>query len=532
MTESSYMGLTIGPIYNTLLQVRRTRAVWAASYFFSWFIKQVVDRSKKAGLSIILPYSEKIYAGSFGAGLYADRVYFDLKGSAKSELELILNQILDELSEDISKHTGKDKKDILHYLHEYLNLHITESHISNKDEILYKLNDDLDQKELFTNAPLHNEDNFLLEYLDTPLSVFTRLAEDAFGKSRGLRFKCIAEIATGTLRGLNTLQYDIIAQATLSNKKSKSEDIDFIDAVQNNEDLSGFLKPHHKYYTVLYADGDNIGNLLKKISHDFSALQTFSRHLFDFGLRAEQVIRNFGGCAIYLGGEDILAFLPLAYSPEANAYTHNLLDLIHLLDVEFEETLGRYAKEINVNPPSLSYGLMSAYVKFPLKEAMHTAHGLLEELKNNKLKFPGKNTIGWRLQKHSGQYLQCFIDKTKTCSWSALRSITIEYTKEIDYDQTKKEPENARLLSGVIHRLQDPLFTDVFYLAVREERLEPFFNNFFNEGIHKTTGTEKFLTDLRGLSEKVFNDYPDNEDAIKILFTVLRYIHFINSNRE
>ena len=74
----------------------------------------------------------------------------------------------------------------------------------------------------------------------------------------------------------------------------------------------------------------------------------------------------------------------------------------------------------------------------------------------------------------------------------------------------------------------------VFRAAARENRLESFFENFFDEKIHQGEENPKnvFLQKVRKFSEMVFNDYPDDQTCRDIIFTILRFIHFINSTRE
>jgi hypothetical protein len=72
-------------------------------------------------------------------------------------------------------------------------------------------------------------------------------------------------------------------------------------------------------------------------------------------------------------------------------------------------------------------------------------------------------------------------------------------------------------------------------LSSKGKRLEAIFENFFNEGIHKGDDNPRneFLKKVRELSEKVFDDYPeDNKKCKDILFMVLRFIHFVNSEKE
>ncbi|HAQ37590.1 MAG TPA: hypothetical protein DCQ58_03695 [Saprospirales bacterium] len=526
-----YLALTIGPIYETFVQTKKTRAVWAASYFFSWFMKQLTIQTNKAGFKILMPAlngKDIVFVSNHGSGLYADRIYFELSEKTKKELEDIVRSLISDVAKNIDE---KNRENIDNYLSQYLNIHIVELE-EKKEKVLKTLNDRLDQKELAQNYAFENETNYLLQFFEQKINE-SFLAEDAFSDKKNKRkFLSIPEIATTTLFRTGDKVNYIEAVRESFNKK---EDIQLMDVLkERNFDIL----PYHKYYAVLYADGDYIGkNILmhKDVASDFDKLRGFSEQIFKFGQQAEAKIAQYGGNGIYLGGEDILAFLPIACINEAKTEnekeTHTIFNLIHELDISFDNTVGTFAKKNNLTPPTLSYGIMISYVKHPLREAMQIAHDLMEY--NAKEKHC-KNAVAMRFQKHSGQYMQCCIEKSKFCSWNNIKELVKEYTIKINDSNKEPRKSNADLLSGVIHRLKDDMYFEVFACAARENRLEPFFENFFDEKVHKDVDNpkNKFLKHIRELSEKVFNDYPDNQQCRDILFTVLRYVHFINSDKD
>ena len=565
---NNYLALTIGPIYETFAQAKRTRAVWAASYFFSYFIKQLTFRTKVAGFKILMPYSgsnpvaagvvpdykDITYQSEFGSGLYADRIYFEPNEKTKIELEKIVADLIGEIADIIKpkdnpseKTTGKKKAES--FLKQYLNVHILEAAIDNKESVLNTLNDLLDQQELRQNYMFEMDSNYLLDFFESKDVSKSKLADDAFGPDRNngeRKFLSIPEIATTTLyRTGDKNDYN-----RSLHKDFKNEDTDLLDELKKNKFK---ILPYHKYYAVLYADGDNIGTLLKKVSGDFDALKEFSNQLLCFGLKAEKAIANYGGNGIYLGGEDILAFLPMACIKEDGSRSQTIFNVVQSLDDCFAETIGAYAITKEVDPPTLSFGIALSYLKHPLKESMHEAHYLMDEVAKKR---PCKNSIGLRFEKHSGQRMECCIEKSKTCSWNYIKAFVEEYTKDISNETETKT--KADLLSGVIHRMKDEVFFTVFCAAAREpkyegvdavkspktvefglvakeKRLVPFFENFFDEKVHQGDDNPKniFLQKVRELTEKVFDDYPNDDKTCRdIIHTVLRFIHFINSTRE
>lgn len=521
--NKTYIALTTGPIYGTFSQVKRTRAVWASSYLFSWLTKRIVAETKTEGFDIRLPYPEPVQS-IHGSGMYADRVYYvgdDTHNKAK--LQGIVDTIIKELADDMDE-------DDFDFLKKYINVHIIETPFKDGDTIdaypLDRINQMLDHKELQQNYVFEIEDNPLLVYLEQKLNDknekgdYYLLKKDAFNNDTDRKFRSISEIATTTLERVDSLNI----YRTAVQKTFKKEDLDLIDELKNKGLL---ILPHLKYYAVIYADGDNIGQVLEASQSNKQDLLEFSNQLFEFAKKAEQTIADYGGNGIYLGGEDILAFAPIAcVDKDDTSKTKTIFDLIQGLDADFKATLGTFAASNGVAEPTLSYGIMMSYFKHPLKEAMKYAHELMDYKAK---KMPNKNSIGICLQKHSGQRIECVMDKNNSNSYNEITELIASHTSST--------LGNNEFLASMMHRLNDEMFFDLYAIAVdadiragNTERLDAFFDNFFNEDVHRANDT--FLRTLKGFSRKIIIDYNGREDRKNILFTTLRYIHFINSTND
>lgn len=522
---SKYLSLTIGPIYNTFYQARETRTVWAASYFFSWFIKQVLIKAKEEqnDFHVFLPYSDLIALSQWGSGLYADRIYFvENEKTTKKKLSNILEEIKNSIAQDIFDliDDKPQKVEIIkNFLDDYLNLHIAE--VETDKLVLKTINGILDHLELKQNFAFRYDRNYLIEYLDLKVSEGSIIAEDAFGgQLKNRRFRSIPEISTTTLERLHKNKYNEIVYGSF-----KTE-IDLIDHLANDKTIKEDFRQYQKYYAVLYADGDNISQLLESTNDEEAKLHEFSKQLLAFGKLAEGKIVDYGGNGIYLGGEDVLTFAPMACISKDKTALKTIFNLIDDLDQCFAATVGQFAEKQGVLPlPTLSYGIMISYVKHPLKESINMAHHLMDTAKD-KRKFPNKNTIGLRFQKHSGQYMECFIEKSKANSKKSIDDFVNKYTK----NPLKEKQEN--ILSGVIQRFRDDLFFATFSLAAKDQHLLAFFTNFFDEKVHLETEKSLFLNDVRLLSESIFAEYSDSEACRKILFTILRIVQFINQKKD
>jgi len=422
------------------------------------------------------------------------------------------------------------------------------------------LNNLLDNKELKVNYSFEISNNPLLEYLETGIHESDLITKDAFDDPAKKRFRSIPEISSTSLERQDKIAYaqllrqeweleKNVRKARETGKPDNSKQkFDLLEELKKSDAFKDSFRPYHKYFGVLYADGDNISALLHKVAGESSALLKFSKLLLDFAKEAEKSIVEYGGNGIYLGGEDILAFIPLACKNKQSNELQTIFSLIDKLDVHFYNTLGKYAEEMGVIVPTLSYGIMISYVKHPLKESMHIAHRLLDD---SKKEHPNKNTIGLRFQKHSGQVTECFIERTtdKLNSWEKIKTYTEKYTQNI------LNEKQTDLLNSVIHRINDNIFYSTFTGAAKANRLDSFFANFFDEDLHKIAEKDAYLREVRKLAEIILSEYgyddsdkqisdkqksdkknPDkkkyNTDSRSVLFTVLRLVQFINSEKE
>ncbi|ABF45264.1 CRISPR-associated protein, Cmr2 family [Deinococcus geothermalis DSM 11300] len=69
-------------------------------------------------------------------------------------------------------------------------------------------------------------------------------------------------------------------------------------------------QPASAYYAILVADGDSMGALLS--AHDSEAAHhELSRRLDEFARQARRIVQKHDGQAVFAGGDDVLAFLPV-----------------------------------------------------------------------------------------------------------------------------------------------------------------------------------------------------------------------------
>ena len=109
------------------------------------------------------------------------------------------------------------------------------------------------------------------------------------------------------------------------------------------------------YGVLLLADGDRMGELLDK-AQDQATHKDITRALSGFAQGVPDIVRQYSGHAIYAGGDDVLAFVPLNQSYAC----------AKRLSEAFESSLKDVAAILNAKPPTLSVGLAIAHIMQPL----------------------------------------------------------------------------------------------------------------------------------------------------------------------
>lgn len=541
MDTKTYTAITIGPIFKTIIEAKRTRAVWAASYYFSWFVRRILEETLDANMQVFLPdtsgvtknnYRHHGIKGDYGAGLYADRLYFINDENTNKKK---LREIVQNLYTEIAIHLNIQES----FIKDYMNVHIIEKTITNADLVndfpLAILNDALDNSELHQNFNFKFNTNPLQVLFNSKTNQGNFLAVDAFGSNNQRIFKSVGEIATASFSRDDKYKKKY-HDAVIRDLKSEGE----VDLIEELKKANIPILPVHKYFAVIYADGDNIGTLLKKVNEKNKDVKDFSKSIFDFGLKAEKTIADYGGSGIYLGGEDVLAFAPIVCLNESNSSKQStVFDLIQKLDEDFKETVQKYAKEQDVPIPTLSFGLMIAYYKHPLKEIMSGAYECLEDVK----KTSKKNGIKVLFQKHSGQRFECLIDKNIKNSTKQAYTIIQNYCQTpvqlvANTGNSKSQANTSNktddILSSIIQKFRDDIFIKLFAEAAKEGELAYLFENSFNEKIHTAPNNPKadFLDKVKELAEIMYAEYTDKDLAINSIFTLLRFIHFVNSKKD
>ena len=172
------------------------------------------------------------------------------------------------------------------------------------------------------------------------------------------------------------------------------------------------------YAAVLKADGDRMGRLL---GHANNADQSrdISRALHRFASDVAGKVREHRGHAIYAGGDDVLALVPLS----------NALECARSLAESFAVVLGETASKVKLPDgewPTLSVGLGIGHVLEPLGALRARATQAEHDAKGNDSETP-RNALAIRLGIRSGMEI-CWRDQWQnTDAFTALNRFTAAY---------------------------------------------------------------------------------------------------------
>lgn len=150
------------------------------------------------------------------------------------------------------------------------------------------------------------------------------------------------------------------------------------------------------YAVVLKADGDKMGELLSK-ANDSEESRQISRCLHTFASDVRTIVRKHRGHAIYAGGDDVLAMLPL----------YRALDCAKELASVFAKTMQPIAIQLGVpeaDQPSLSVGLGIGHILDPLGRHRERAASAEHLAKGNDQARP-RNALAIQLGPRSGAEL-------------------------------------------------------------------------------------------------------------------------------
>lgn len=479
-----YTAITIGPIFKTIQKARSSKAIWSASYLFSYIMEKIYSKVKAelGKEAILLPSYNPEDVQSLKVGVFPDRIMFE--GEFK-DFDQLKSDIIDDLSDNICKDLKEDKVAIKRFLENYLTINQVQKDFSKEDAVVMELNQLLDTSELNRWANPYANQEFLERFF---------------------------EITT----------YNFLTKKTIYNffieKVFKGQPVPSL-----KEIIAGSEKEN--YIAIVQADGDNFGRFISKLTKK-EQIQKVSQCLFTFSTKAAEIVEKNGGVPIYVGGDDLLFFIPVAMQKDNGK--QSVLEVLYQLDELFENEVVKPLNAISSDASqlTLSYGVNISYYKFPMDQALSNAGSLLFQKAKG---YTDKNTIALRVTKHSGQVFELMIHKNKSQLVAKVKNLL-----------SKSKVEN-KFISGFMYKLGplSPIIKAVALSDNIEERFEAFFENYFDEKEHAKSLENGFLRDVRDLMVDIYTEFPKkgNEEEqhqknLNLIYALLRYDQFINTKTE
>ncbi len=550
-----YTALTLGPIGKTLQKARSTKGIWAASYLFSYLMREIIKKAEITNEEVILPYYEKKdLTENFEVGLFPDKLI--IKGEWQS-LNYCIDSVVEELAIKVSKDTGREEKDVILFFKEYLSIHVLSVELSENENVIIKINSLLDTAELKQRALKGADNDFLQQFFEeTYYNFFVREEFDRYEINKdNKRFPSTIEIANSALKDVDEKQFRYYVN-TLVNDNKKPDEADsqqvFIDKIKSDPEFKLTYRNYQKYIAVVQADGDNTGEFIKQLYTEpekEKLIERFSKHLLQFGKKSVAKIKEYRGTPIYAGGDDLLFFCPLAHSSLSDKEVNlskTIFTLIDEIDEVFnslftdDEVFKEIIKKVE-KKPAISYGISVSYYKFPLNEALGEA---IKQLFYTAKKTDKKNAVSFAVLKHSGQFFGTTFHKN-AASYK-------EYTKLL-----REHLPNEELIRGVAHKLepQKALLCSIGKEDVVEKRniiFDNFFLNNFDESVHRKKQHKEelipFLENLKHFVKDVYsenqvkkclfeddNDEKENDQNkynLGKIYAALRFIEFLNNKED
>jgi len=548
------IGITIGPITDTLLNMQRTRMVWAASYFFSYLAEEICKELPPAlRANLIVPSEDFVresVRGKYGEGRFTDRIY--LKANSAHDLDIIrstIDSVLEKTATSIQEHIvdtkfGYDdfkggfptKLKVLDALKRKFYIYIVEAEANGLNFPIEEINKVAGSTEYrVVYDPDSDYDpiaHFLYRVNKRKKGKLSFLMQHSQSIIENARFKSLIEIAATGLSIVNKAEFNKIVQEKIITPESSEEDTgsedDYESIIGKFKDSFKEFRNYHKYIAVVMADGDGMNTKVKDSFDDSTVLEKLTTDLSEFCTEGVEKGVNYGAEPVFAGGDDLFFFAPVAALQTGTPpKLKSVFDMILDIEKEFKTKL---------HDSTLSWGIAIGYYKHPLKDFVKIADDNL----NNKAKAAKKNKIAVSFQKHSGQRIDFIIDKNNG-NWEKILQTIHELINIPDNEHGK----NEQLMSGIIHELNDPTFAHLLdrstsfsegvgsELESAQKNCLVFLENMFNEPIHKTCEGKKFLKLISDLSVQCKDkDSSGNSSKFSQLYGLLRIVHFILSKDE
>lgn len=460
-----YYGITIGPVFNTLSLSTKPAGLWCGSYLFSYLTRKLCEAFVRSGISpedFMSPYVEAVYEKGTaevqqkikGVGLYHDRIVFRADDRTMEEISDIADRVKRELSSRIAEAAQRVSDE--EFIRTYLQIHIVCRELEDEVNPVLELAGYLDASELMYN--------FNQDYVSNPLvDLFDKDREDGRSAAELLKKSFLVRDCGGEWPLLEKDSSDIMSMKDIAGVCAEKKSF-----------------RQSKYCAIVKADGDYMTGVLKGLTDKEKpgTIRGFSGCCLEYEVKAAEEIKKYGAVNIYAGGDDLMFLAPLT-----GVDGRSLFELLKTIRGIFEEAYRPYRTEQGY--PTLSFGVVIHYYKFPLYEwANEAEHALQCGAKS----IPGKDFLAVRWIKHSGKEGVLAFEKIDK---SGLYDKFLELLNTVQQMDTSDAAEV--FLSSIPQKIR--IFQTLFRQALvcGNHSMEYFMCNTFDSSIHKKDEIERCL---------------------------------------
>ncbi|MFW5803707.1 MAG: Cas10/Cmr2 second palm domain-containing protein [bacterium] len=477
MNNKKYIGVTIGPIYQTFSKARKLKEFWCVSYLFSHIMKLITKKVYDKKYSIILPtINDTNIFHEKRVGLFPDWLIFESSNNAYNNMSTYILEAIQETSKLLS---ASKSKQVYDFLCDYLKIYYIELSVPFHENPNVFIGEKLHQIELHNPIPS-------MDFVDHLYQIFDEIDKSSLYEEHYLE------------NGKNLHHLSMIAIATkefacnqkyLNVIEKHKEDEDFFAELSKEATID--IKTYHKYVAIVKADGDKIGRAL---CSENAKPEELSNILLQWGKNSRNYIDAYGGVPIYISGDDLFFFAPVVVDNN-----NNIITLIEEISQNFNSLFENYTSD---SKPTVSFGISITYYKYPLYEAMALCDELLISAKNK-----GGNCAEMYILKHSGQIFTMNYVPSKC-------DLLNKFLQELS------ENHNV-LINSVSHHLREN--EEIFsIISSDKDRISAFFENCIESS---NTTITKIIRDIT--IEKCTQKNGSYKEKIHEVYSIIRIVKFL-----
>lgn len=456
--KQAYIGITLGPVFDTVNLATSPASLWAASFLFSQLNRMICKLLTQNGVpeeDIITPYysndpNDPLLSRNDGVGMFHDRIIFRAGTYDIHRFPELRRAAVDEIAALFDLDAA--------FLQEYVMARAVRFEAVNP---IIESTSRLNCMELAKPFVQHCASNPLLT------------AFGGQGEGRNERVKSIARKLTSS----PAVQEDAVYHWQLLKRDGTIRQLGEIAADGVTQDRM----KKHSYFALVRSDGDRMTEIMKSLSEEdvkenpseqkgdvLQRCRDFSRQCFMYCGKIADAVKVFGGVTIYAGGDDLLALLPCE-----NREGQTIFDFVKTANEIFAACFRDYHKNT-----SLSFGILICHYKFPLYEGLEESEKLLFGAAKNR-----RNCVALRLQKHSGQSAGVRIDNGSLQELLELQDTVLKPQKSARDDKQKETDE--KVILSALHKLET--FKSLLYEAKTETEINELFTNLFDAEAHENS---------------------------------------------